>query len=183
MPMQPFTGTFPAGMSEDLKAYFMQRLGDNYAFCYQCNQPVWQSAVPSECMECTPPQSFTSLHAHYIAEIATAAAAEATAIAAAAAPAPAPSATTTTPSSQIMVAVNNLFTNHLDAAMAAEAAHWSSINTSNASAEVIKSELNDIYKAIPSNPAGGRSAWLNKIRNKHTDKEKLDEVMDIINNA
>lgn len=182
--MKPYSGGFPAGISDGLKAYYLQRVGDNYAMCYVCGQPVWQDVFPSDCMECSPPKDFASVHAHYLAEIATEAAKEAQAIADAAAAATAaaavPAATTTPTNNNIATAINNLFNNHLIPAIANEPAHWATLNTANATEAQLKQEMHDHYSTLTA--SGAKTNWLNRIRNKANNVEKLDAFMDVLIN-
>lgn len=177
--MQPFTGTFPTGMSEEMKGYFRQRIGDNYAMCNYCMQPVWKDRFPSECMDCTPPQNFIQVHAHYMAEMVKEAAKEKKAIADAATAATS-STISTTPTSTIATAINNLFNNHLSPAIAAEPAHWAGLNVANATEAQLKKEMHDHYATLTA--AGAKTNWLDRIRKKTDHAEKLDAFMDVLNN-
>ena len=136
---------------------------------------------PSECNGCTPAKSFSTIHAHYMAEMTSEAAREAKAIIDAASAAAAPSSNSATPpTNAITTAITNLFNNHLIPAIAAEPTHWASLNTANATEAQLKKEMHDHYITLTA--TGAKTNWLNRIRNKPNDVEKLDALMDVLNN-
>ena len=176
--MQPSTYAFPAGMSEAMKNAFKQRMGDNYAFCYGCNSLVMQGF---ECIQCQPPKTFSNIIAHYHMEIGKEHAKEAAAITAMnTTPAATNAANTATPTVTITTAINNLFNQHINSAIANEAAHWAVVNSAGVSVDQLKKDLHDHYVTLNGNNA--KSTWLNRVRDKANDQEKLDAVMDMINN-
>jgi len=180
MALQRFSGAFPAGTSAAMQESFSQLFGDNWALCQDCKQFVFKDQYPNECNGCTPAKPFASINAQYIQQIVDEAAKEARAIAAAAASTSAPAAATATPNTNISTAINNLFTQHINSAVANEAAYWSSLNTANSTEAQMKQELHDCY--ITLNSSGAKTTWLNRVRNQANDQAKLDALMDLLNN-
>ena len=65
-------------------------------------------------------------------------------------------------------------------AIANEPAHWATLNTANATEAQLKQEMHDHYSTLTA--SGAKTNWLNRIRNKANNVEKLDAFMDVLNN-
>ena len=71
-----------------------------------------------------------------------------------------------------------LFSNHLDSAIAHEAAAWDAIKPAGYTIQLMKEEISVIYKTLTD--AKEKTKWLDKVRNAANDKAKVEAAMALL---